>query len=207
METAVMQAILPAKTFFLMAAIAVLVSFICAWIDLKTAKIPNKITFPAAAAAILLHTIFGALNGGAMIAIKAAAYSIGGWLVGALVMIGLDLISPQKGRKIGYGDKKLMAAIGAFIGPMYVLIVIFYFCLLYGAASLVKFILAFPWSSVTGMVKDASSGLTPALDKEAANKLNTTMKSRIPIGWAIAGGTIVAATIGRQTLHFFLGCS
>jgi len=76
----------------------------CVW-DLRTRRIPNLLTFGATAAAVLFHVVTGGVHGGAT--------SLGGWLVGA----GL-LLAPFVLGGMGAGDVKLVAALGAWLGPV-----------------------------------------------------------------------------------------
>jgi prepilin peptidase CpaA len=87
----------------LLAALAAVLACAVAW-DLATARIPNWLTFPAAAAALAWHA---ALAGG-----EGARASAAGWLLG----IGLLLVPWLLGG-LGAGDAKLMGAVGAFLGP------------------------------------------------------------------------------------------
>ncbi len=72
--------------------------------DLRSRRIPNVLTLGAAAAGLLYRVStggFGALGEGAL-----------GWLVGVLMFI-----VPFALRGLGGGDVKLVAALGAWIGP------------------------------------------------------------------------------------------
>jgi prepilin peptidase CpaA len=75
----------------------------CAW-DLRTRRIPNLLTFGAAAAGLIYHVSTGGAT--------ALGYSALGWLVGVLAFI-----VPFALRGLGGGDVKLVAALGAWIGP------------------------------------------------------------------------------------------
>jgi prepilin peptidase CpaA len=72
--------------------------------DLRSRRIPNLLTFGAAATAIVLHAIDSGLGG----ALTAGA----GWLVGAAIFFPVFALGGM-----GAGDIKLLAAIGAFLGP------------------------------------------------------------------------------------------
>jgi prepilin peptidase CpaA len=73
--------------------------------DLRSRRIPNVLTFGAAAVAVLFHTF---APGGAGLGFAAA-----GWLVGALIMF-----VPFALGGLGGGDVKLLAALGAWLGPV-----------------------------------------------------------------------------------------
>jgi prepilin peptidase CpaA len=87
---------------------ALSIAVIAAGWDLRTRRIPNVLTFGAAAAALGYHMVTGGLAG--------MGSSAAGWLLGAVVFI-----VPFALRGLGGGDVKLLAALGAWIGPADVL--------------------------------------------------------------------------------------
>ena len=72
--------------------------------DLRSSRIPNWLTFPAMGVALLAHAWLGGLQG--------MIFSLAGLGAG----LGLFLILYFAGG-IGAGDVKLMAAVGAIVGP------------------------------------------------------------------------------------------
>jgi len=72
--------------------------------DLRTRRIPNVLTFSAAAGAVLFHLATGGW--------QAAGWSIVGLFVGALLFLPMFAL-----RGMGAGDVKLLAAVGAWLGP------------------------------------------------------------------------------------------
>jgi len=72
--------------------------------DLRTRRIPNVLTFSAAAGAVLFHLVTGGW--------QAAGWSIVGLFVGALLFLPMFAL-----RGMGAGDVKLLAAVGAWLGP------------------------------------------------------------------------------------------
>ena len=72
--------------------------------DLSTRRIPNGLTFSAA----LLGFVYQFLSGG----LDGLGYAALGWLVGAVVFI-----VPFALGGLGGGDVKLLAALGAWLGP------------------------------------------------------------------------------------------
>jgi prepilin peptidase CpaA len=84
------------------AALAVaIVGCVC---DLRSRRIPNVLTFGAAAAAFAYHLATGGVG--------ALGQSALGWLAGLMVFI-----VPFALQGLGGGDVKLVAALGAWVGP------------------------------------------------------------------------------------------
>ena len=92
--------------------------------DLRTRRIPNVLTFGAAAAGLMYHLIAGGAG--------ALGHSAAGWLIGALVFV-----VPFALRGLGGGDVKLLAALGAWLGPMDVLWLTLYTGIVGGAMGVV----------------------------------------------------------------------
>jgi len=94
------------------------------WFDVRTRRIPNSLTFPAAAlglvTATLAHGMQGAMSSGA------------GLLVGLVMFLPLFLL-----KGLGGGDVKLMGALGAWLGTSLILSVAFYTSLAGGVLALV----------------------------------------------------------------------
>jgi prepilin peptidase CpaA len=89
-------------SFVQYAALAVaVVGCVC---DLRSRRIPNVLTFGAAVAAFVYHVATGG--------VAALGQSALGWLAGLLVFI-----VPFALRGLGGGDVKLVAALGAWVGP------------------------------------------------------------------------------------------
>lgn len=93
--------------------IAVAVAALGCAFDLRSRRIPNALTFAAAGAALAFHAAHGGVG--------AVGLSAAGWLAGALIFI-----VPFALRGLGGGDVKLLAALGAWIGPSDVLWVALY---------------------------------------------------------------------------------
>ena len=92
--------------------------------DLRSRRIPNGLTFGAAAAALVYHSIAAGSEG--------AVLAVLGWFIGALLFFPLFAL-----RGMGAGDVKLLAAIGASLGPAMVLWVAVYASIAGGALALV----------------------------------------------------------------------
>jgi prepilin peptidase CpaA len=80
------------------------VAVIACGFDMRTRRIPNALTFSAAVAALLFHWLADGTSG--------ATFAAGGWVVGLGLFFPLFAL-----RGMGGGDVKLLAALGAWIGP------------------------------------------------------------------------------------------
>ena len=83
------------------------------WVDVRTRRIPNRLTFSAAALGLVTATV---AHGGA-----GAIASAAGLLAGLAIFFPLFLL-----RGLGAGDVKLMGALGAWLGTSVILGVAFY---------------------------------------------------------------------------------
>ncbi len=81
--------------------------------DFRSRRIPNVLTFGASAAAFVFWAVSGGVTG--------AAFSVAGWIAGCLLFLPWFLL-----RGMGAGDVKLLAALGAWVGPPTVLWVALY---------------------------------------------------------------------------------
>jgi prepilin peptidase CpaA len=88
----------------LVPAIILAIGLAACVVDVRTRRIPNVLTFGAALGGFLLQVATGGLDG--------ALTSAGGWLVGALLFLPFFLLGGMGG-----GDAKLLAALGAWLGP------------------------------------------------------------------------------------------
>src|SRR6476469_2987175 len=73
--------------------------------DVTTRRIPNMLTFGAAAAALLVRGLLFGASG----VFDASA----GWVTGFIILFPLFFV-----RGLGAGDVKLVAALGAWMGPI-----------------------------------------------------------------------------------------
>jgi prepilin peptidase CpaA len=86
-------------------AVAVGIALAACVTDLRSRRIPNALTFGTAAAAL----VYGAVTGGW----AGFGSALLGWVIGAVVFI-----VPFALGGLGGGDVKLLAALGAWLGPM-----------------------------------------------------------------------------------------
>lgn len=83
----------------------IVVAALAAITDLASRRIPNVLTFGAAAVALAFHGYDSGLSG--------LGWTAAGWLVGAAVFFPFFALGGM-----GAGDVKLVAALGAWTGPM-----------------------------------------------------------------------------------------
>lgn len=85
--------------------IVVAIATLAAGTDLATRRIPNLLTLGAAAVALAFHAVQGGAHGFGL--------ALAGWLVGAAVFFPVFALGGM-----GAGDVKLVAALGAWLGPV-----------------------------------------------------------------------------------------
>lgn len=102
----------------------IVISLIACVTDLRTRRIPNVLTFGAALAGLVAHTVIegptGALTAG------------GGWLTGLVIFLPFFALGGMGG-----GDVKLLAALGAWLGAYETLYVALYSAAAGGALAVV----------------------------------------------------------------------
>jgi prepilin peptidase CpaA len=182
-------------------ATLLLVIAIAVFIDWRTTKVPNWLTFPAA----VIGLVFNVVTRGWLGALSA----VSGWFVGAIATLffaNLPIGPKYASQKIGMGDVKLLAAVGAFVGPRTMFIVLFYFCLSYGLISMVEIARVIPWKQVFIQASALAAGGKISMEKVDTSQLTIKRKSLIPIALAIFMGTLLSIAFRQETMHL-LGLS
>jgi prepilin peptidase CpaA len=114
----------------------------CAF-DIRTRRIPNVLTFSAALAGLLFHVVQAGAAG--------AQLAAGGWVVGLLLLLPYFALGGMGG-----GDVKLVAALGAWLGPSHAFWVAVY-------AGLVGGVFAVCLAITQGYLKTALSNVAAML--------------------------------------------
>jgi prepilin peptidase CpaA len=157
--------------------------------DVRTRRIPNRLVIVGAAAAVAAHVLAGGGPGALTSALGAA--------------VGLAITLPFFAvRALGAGDVKLMAVVGAFVGPVQVL----------GAALLTMLaggVLSLAAAVLSGSLRQVSRNLHLMLMAAVAGKtgrpatagIGTT--GRLPYAVAIAVGTCLQLWLAARGGWFF----
>ena len=136
--------------------------------DLRTRRIPNRLTVAAAVTAVALGVERAGWQGGVV--------SAAGVLIGLVLFLPLCLAG-----KLGAGDVKAMGAVGAFVGPVGVLLAALYTLLAGGIAAAVVLV-SFRWR----MHRVSGTGQPVSLLRQ----------QDLPYGVAIACGTLASIVLG-----------
>lgn len=107
--------------------------------DVRTRRIPNALTFSAIVCALLFHALTGGLG--------ATGLSLAGCFLGGALFFPMFAL-----RGMGAGDVKLLAAVGAWLGPSTVVMVAL-------AASLAGGVIAIAVALAHGYLKTAGRNL------------------------------------------------
>lgn len=105
-----------AQSFWMYSPAIVLWGFLCAivWHDVRSRRIPNRLVFSGAMVGVLLNSIPFHIDGLLLPVVQPAGLLMA--LAG--LALGLVLLMPMYMMKaLGAGDVKMMAMIGAFLGP------------------------------------------------------------------------------------------
>ncbi len=180
--------------YWLFVIAVVFFTFTATVTDLSTRKLPNWLTVPAFLAALVFHTVTGGLVG--------LGNALGGFAIGFGILLILWLIGGGGG-----GDVKLMGALGAWLGPVPILIVF-----------TLSAVLALLFTCLAGFRDVFTHGFSyvkkrylmhgeaqPRRKKSESERLKQRQKKRVfpyalPVGlatWALLAWQIVTKTAGN----------
>jgi prepilin peptidase CpaA len=179
--------------FFLIWSPAILLAGLllgAVWHDVRSRRIPNRLVFSGALAGLLLNAVLPAGAG----LLTAAPGALGFWPALGGLVVGLALLLPMYALKaLGAGDVKLMAMVGAFVGPQTV-----FFCLL--ASLLAGGVLALAVVAFHGTLRQVGSNsyhmaLNRFMRAIAAQRPDidapVVPSGKLPYAIAIASGTLL----------------
>jgi prepilin peptidase CpaA len=160
---------------------AVMVAVAGAFNDVRSARIPNKLTYNAILAAIVARTVLLGLPG-----VKSCG-------VGILIAGGLFAVLFVLGA-MGGGDLKMMAAIGAWVGGTHILTVVIAIGLAGGVLALASTIFSRnTFQTVRNIVRLIAYRFTSGLQPHPEMNIQAPGSKRVPFGLAIALGTLFCA--------------
>jgi len=160
---------------------AVLVALVGAIIDIRSARIPNQLTYTALLAALPLRTALLGLPG-----LKSGT-------IGMLVAGGLFLLLYSLGA-MGGGDMKLMAAVGAWVGSAQVMTLILAAALAGGVLAIGRIIFRnMVGQTLRNIMQLIYYRLTSGLQPHPELNVQSSGSQRVPYGVAIAAGALFCA--------------
>lgn len=175
-EARVAAMIWPPPTSTIAVVVVVAAASVC---DLNSRRIPNAITLGAAAIAVAMHVLSNGWSG--------LLLAVSGWAAGFVLFAPLYAV-----RGIGAGDVKLLAAIGAWLGPVGAL-----WTGLYGAVAggLLALVVALARGYTTAAMKNIGTilrlwsvaGVRPVEGLTLADKSSV----RLPYAFPLAVGAMV----------------
>jgi len=161
---------------------AVLVALVGAVTDVRSARIPNKLTYAALLAALSLRSTLLGLSG-----LKSGA-------IGMLVAGGLFLVLFALGA-MGGGDMKLMAAVGAWVGSTQVTTLILAAAIAGGVLALGRIIFRnIMGETLRNTILLIYYRLTSGLQPHPDLNVQSSSSQRVPFGVAIAVGALSCAS-------------
>jgi prepilin peptidase CpaA len=179
--------------------LAVVVSGIAAYSDLRSGTIPNWLTLSALAVGVTSHFGRGLALGGLGAAGTEALASLAGALLCSLVP---GLMFFKNG--MGGGDVKLFAALGALCHPMLGIEAQLYAFVL--AALIVPARLAYEGRLLEVLGGSLALALNPFLPQERRRVIPSTAMNWVRLGPAIFGGALLTLALHRyQPLLSWLG--
>lgn len=170
------------QVLFLLLATTVTVAAIT---DLLYLRVPNWLTLPMALLAIGLHVASAGVAG--------LSISVGGLLTGFALLIGLYALGGT-----GAGDVKLLATVGAFVGPQRVISIFLYTAVLGGIYALgivvYSLIAKAGWAGTGRRLR--AEGTTLFLTGGAVQPLAASLRSYPKLRYAI----VIALGLGAEQI-------
>jgi prepilin peptidase CpaA len=160
-------------------ALTLALTLSAALLDWRSRRIPNWLTVPGFFLGVILHTALAGWHG-ALFALEGAALAL------AL------LITPVLIRVLGAGDWKLMGAVGAFMGPALVLVILFGSLLVSGLMAMVQMMITHRVvETLRNMVVLVRGVFAFGLKANVQASLDNPHSLKLPFGVAVALATII----------------
>ena len=158
-------------------------------IDVRSRRIPNLLSFGAAGIGILLSiTGYGSVT---------PAASLSGLALGLATLLPLYLL-----RAMGAGDVKLMAAVGAFLGPSLTLVAVLFTFIAGAVMAIIALIVADGFRETAARywfgIKHLILGGTWLVKRPDRKE---TARLRYPYAGAILCGTVAALLLATPAAH------
>lgn len=150
-----------------------------AFSDVRERRIPNVLTFSGAGIGVL-YSLFAS-------GWSSMASCFAGMVIGAVCLLPAYLL-----RGMGAGDVKLLGAIGAWVGAVQIVRVVFYMAAIGGIMAIVKLVMVKRQS----MGRPAFSLATGSTAFSATADTRSGNRSSIPYGPAIAVGALFNLLVG-----------
>jgi prepilin peptidase CpaA len=167
-------------------ALLAIVLFLAVYLDIQTSRIPNWLTFTAMGNALLIHIWLEGIQG--------AIFSLSGLATGLILFLTLYFWGPM-----GAGDVKLMAAVGAMVGPYGAFISGLLAVIVGGIYALAA--MFYEWGVPTTTRKLASTAVGTLIIGDPHCGQDLKLPYNLRYGLAIASGTLLF----RFGLHPFGG--
>ena len=158
---------------------------IAAVLDWRSRRIPNWLTVPGFFLGVTVHTLSRGWHG-TLFALEGAGLAL------------LLLLTPVLLRYLGAGDWKLMGAVGAFVGPLMLLFVLFGSILLSGLMGVVQMLRAHRVvETLRNMILLVRGFFSLGPKGSAQPSLDNPNSLKLPFGVAVAMATILCFCVAR----------
>jgi len=166
---------------YITAGLMVTMVAIAVYTDVRVGKIFNWLTAPCALLGLILNTVYGGWDG---LQLSLAGIGVG---------FGVFIFSLLFGRLLGGGDIKLLIAVGAITGPIFLLWTLVYMALCGGVLAVV---VAMWRGDLIASLKRLTSGLWMRMvAKVPLDIADAKPKARLPYAIPIALGSVITLVI------------
>jgi prepilin peptidase CpaA len=159
-----------------------------ALLDWRSRRLPNWLTIPGLLLGVIVHTTMTGWHG--------TLFAVGGAAAAMLL-----LLTPVLMRLLGAGDWKLVGAVGAFLGPVLILFVLFGAILASGVMALVQMIYAHRVLETFRNMKVLVRGFFAfGLKPNPEMSLDNPALMKVPFGVAVAAATVICYCASRLVM-------